>query len=260
MDGKPTTWDPGLPEADPNFLTETAFRLTREEARYLNEKVLALRSVSGNPCLLQWIVQHLDAATVESLEAPWSLLESGNRWPKLPASLHAELLHAHHFSLCGRVLTSVYCRFLAGRRRDLDVNLFDELLADSLDGLAQSAPALRDWYADLPIFWRWIAEMNPRLQRDRPFIDEWIRMLAEQGFAPSDPSRLTGASVERWVQARERRLKGSLARMSFPSVLQRWNAPSWVGLTDYRWRTARDIVVDILMGLGRTGDAKHAGP
>ncbi len=258
-DAASTTWDPGLPEAEPDFLTETTFTLTREEARYLSERVLGLRSVSGNLCLLQWMVRHLDAATVASMEAPWSLLDPTGSWPVLPASLRTELTHAHHFSLCTRVLTAVYCRLLAGHRRDLDLALFDELLTDSLAGLTQHALALGDWHADLPAFWRWIAQVNPRLHRDRPFIEEWLRLLAEEGFSLADPSRLTGTTMERWVQARERRLKGTLARMGNPPVLQRWNAPEWVGLTDYRWRTARDIVTDILTGLGRTGDPTHAG-
>ena len=61
------------------------------------------------------------------------------------------------------------------------------------------------------------------------------------------------------MQARERRLKGGLARLGNPPVLQRWKAPDGVGAMDYRWRTARDIVSDILTGLGRTGDTPHAG-
>lgn len=258
-DAASTTWDAGLPGAEPDFLNQATFALTREEARYLSEKVLGLRSVSGNSCLLQWMVRHLDAATVASLEAPWSLLDPAASWPVLPASLRTELTHAHYFSLCARALTAVYCRLLAGQRRDLDLALFDEILADSLAGLAQHAQALQDWHTDLHAFWRWVALVNPRLQRDRPFIDEWLNRLAEEGFSLADPSRLTGTTVERWVQARERRLKGTLARMGNPPVLQRWNAPGGVGLTDYRWRTARDIVADILAGLGRTGDPAHAG-
>jgi len=253
------SWDPGLPEAEPDFLSETGFDLTHEEARYLTEKVLDLRTASGQTCLLQWMVQHLDAATVWSLDEPWSLLDGNGCWPALPASLRTELLHAHHFSLCTRVLTAVYCRLLAARRRDLEVEHYDESLVDSLTGLAQHADALRAWHADLPAFWRWISLVNPRLQRDRPFIEEWLQTLAMQGFAIGEPSALTGTKVERWVQARERRLKGALARIGNPPVLQRWKPPEWVGLMDYRWRTTRDIVRDILTGLGKTGDTTHAG-
>jgi len=61
------------------------------------------------------------------------------------------------------------------------------------------------------------------------------------------------------MQARERRLKGALARMGNPPVLQRWSAPEWLGLIDFRWRTGRAIVFDILVGMGRIGDAANAG-
>lgn len=253
-----TTWDPGLPAAETDFLTKTSFDLTREQARYLNEKVLGLRTSSGQVCLLQWMVRHLDAATVAALEAPWSLLDSTGRWPMLPSSLRNELTHTHHFSLCTRSLTAVYIRLLAARRRDLDLAHYDALLADTLAGLGEHAAALRAWHADLPAFWRWISQVNPRLQRDRPFIEEWLHLLADQGFSGADPAALLSIRVERWMQGRERRLKGALARMGNPPVLQRWSAPEWLGLTDYRWRTARDIVIDILVGLGRTGELANA--
>lgn len=253
-----TTWDPGLPTAEADFLTETSFDLTREEARYLNEKVLGLRTSSGQICLLQWMVRYLDAATVAALEAPWALLDDTGRWPVLPTSLRAELTNAHHFSLCTRALTAVYTRLLAARRRDLDLAHYDDMLADALSGLGGHAPALQAWHADLPAFWRWISQVNPRLKRDQPFIEEWLRLLADQGFFGSSPAALLSIQVERWMQRRERRLKGALARMGNPPVLQRWNAPEWLGLTDYRWRTARGIVIDILTGLGRTGEPAHA--
>lgn len=250
-DSRATIWDPGLPQAERDFLEETTFDLTRGEARYLTEKVLGLRTSSGQICLLQWMLRHLDAETVSSLEAPWSLLENTGRWPALPASLRAELTHAHHFSLCTRALTAVYTRLLAARRRDLDLAHYDALLADALAGLAERAAALQVWHADLPAFWRWISQVNPRIQRDRSFVEEWLRLLADQGFSLAEPAALLSVQVERWMQARERRLKGALARMGNPPVLQRWSAPDSLGMADYRWRTARDIVIDIVSGLCR---------
>lgn len=253
-----TTWDPGLPGAEEDFLSATTFNLARDEARYLTEKLLGLRTSSGQVCLLQWMVLRLDAATVATLDAPWSLLEDTGSWPALPASLRTELTHAFHFSLCTRVLTAVYTRLLAARRRDIELAHFDDLLADTLAGLSAHAAPLQAWHADLPAFWRWIAQVNPRLQRDQPFVEEWLRVLADHGFALADPSSLLGIQTERWMQGRERRLKGALARMGNPPVLQRWSPPVWLGLTDYRWRTGRGIVIDILIGLGRTGDFEHA--
>lgn len=253
------SWDPGLPKAVPDFLSETSFDLPPDEARYLTEKVLDVRTASGQTCLMQWMVRHMDAAAVLSLDEPWSLLEVSGPWPALPPSLRAELVHARHFALCMRALTAVYCRLLAARRRDLDVAHFDHILVDTLSGLASHADVVRAWHADLPAFWRWIDLVNPRLQRDRPFIEDWLQKLAAGDFVFGDPSALTGTMVERWLQARERQLKGALARLGNPPVLQRWNAPKWVGPMDYRWRTARVIVSDILSGLGRTGDKPHAG-
>lgn len=254
-----TTWDADLPEAEADFLSETTFLLTREEARYLYEKVLGLRTSSGQVCLMQWMARHLDAATVATLETPWTLLEDNGEWSALPVTLRAELKHARNFSLCSRALTAVYTRLLVARRRDLDIAHYDVLLAEALAGLSALAVDLQAWHADLHAFWRWISLVNPRLQRDRPFIEEWLRLLADQDFSIADPTSLLSIRIERWIQGRERCLKGALARMGNPPVLQRWSAPDRLGLQDYRWRTARDITIDILTGLGRTGDHSHAG-
>lgn len=252
-------WDPGLPDAPKDFLTESTFDLSGEEARYLNEKVLGLRTSSGGICLFQWMVRHLDAAEVAQLEAPWVLLNNTGRWPDLPTSLHAELTHAYHFALCNRALTAVYTRLLALHRRDLDLSHYDSLLVDALTNLSEHAKALHAWHANLAAFWHWVTLVNPRLQRDKPFIDEWLNRLAAQGFSVADPSSLLDTEVERWLQRRELRLKGPLARMGNPQVLQRWIPPERLGLTDYRWRIGRDITIDILNGLGRTGGVAHAG-
>lgn len=252
-----TAWDPGLPEAPNGLLAETTFDLTVEEARYLNEKILGLRTSSGGICLFQWMVRHLDAAEVAQLEAPWVLLNNTGRWPDLPTSLRAELTHAQHFALCNRALTAVYTRLLAAHRRDLELSYYDKLLADALTSLSEHAEALQAWHANLAAFWRWVALVNPR--RDQPFIEEWLSRLAAQGFSVADPSSLLDTEVERWLQKRELRLKGPLARMGNPPVLQRWIPPERLGLTDYRWRIGRDIIIDILNGLGRTGGVAHAG-
>jgi hypothetical protein len=80
---------------------------------------------------------------------------------------------------------------------DLDLGHYDALLADALSGLAEHAPALQAWYADLPAFWRWISQVNPRLQRDRPFIEEWLRLLADQGFSGAHPAALLSTQIAR---------------------------------------------------------------
>lgn len=252
-------WDPGLPDAPKDFLTESTFALSGEEARYLNEKVLGLRTSSGGICLFQWMVRHLDVAAVAQLESPWDLLTNTGRWPDLPPSLRAELTHAYHFALCNRALTAVYTRLLAAHRRNLDLSHYDRLLADALNSLGEHAGALQAWHANLAAFWQWIKLVNPLRRRcDKSFIVQWLDRLAAQGFAVADPSSLLGTEVERWLQSREHGLKGPLARMGNPPVLQRWTPPERLGLIDYRWRIGRDIIIDILNGLGRTGGVAHA--
>ena len=114
-ESSPACWDPGLPDEEPDFLSETRFELRREEASYLTEKVLGMRTASGQTCLMQWMVQHLDVATVWTLEEPWALLDDSGNWPALPASLRTELVHARHFGVEQAVVSPAAISITAGR-------------------------------------------------------------------------------------------------------------------------------------------------
>lgn len=253
-----TAWDVGLPADEPDFLTATDFTLDAEQARYLKEKILAMPTATGRSCLLQWMICHLDTQMLAALDEPWTLLAPGTAVPELPAHLRRELTHARNFSLCARVLTGVYYRLLVTMRRDTDTSRIDGFLLDSVQQLADLSSELSEWARDRQAFWQWIQQSNPRLERDRPFIDEWLDVLAGFGFAPQGPEALTTPERHRWMQRREHALKGSLARMTHPAVLQRWKTPDALGQMDYRWRTAKLILQDILHGIHLTEAATHA--
>lgn len=251
-------WDTGLPADEADFLTQTDFALQPQHARYLKEKILAMPTATGRSCLLQWMVCHLDTQAVADLDEPWSLLHASATRPALPEHMRRELTHARNFSLCARVLTAVYFRLLVVSRRDQDTTVVDDILWDSLQALRTTSDELAAWYEDLPAFWLWVHRSNSRLQRDRPFIEEWLEVLAGHGFAPHSAGALITAPLHRWIQQRERRLKGDLARMSNPPVLQRWKAPDALAPMDFRWRTAKQIVHDILQGLQHPEVPTHA--
>lgn len=242
------TWDVGLPAAEASLLASADFEIDALQAAYLKQKTLGMETATGSLCLLQWMVLNADPATLEGQDLPWQFLGAEHAAP-LPAHLAVELRHAYHFSLCIRTLTALYYRFMAEERRDLDVGTYDDVLVHCMAGLAEQADALHAWYADLPAFWQWVALTNPRLQRDRPFIERWLAELARRGFAPSDPRQLTGRELRRFVQMRERELKRELARLGNAAVLARWRAPTDVPLMDYRWSTARQFVCDVRRGL-----------
>ncbi len=244
-------WDAGLPNAEDDFRTRSEFRLLPDQAQYLKEKILSMR-----PCVLQWMVLHLSANEVEALETPWQLRTKNG--PRLPESLHAELTHALYFSLCGRVLTAAYYCRLVLQRPVAGVD-FQQALDNAVLELQPHAAGLDAWTADMQTFWSWVARINPRLTRDRPFIEDWIRLLAKRHFTWT-ADNLLAAVPWRDFADRERRLKGfDAARLSNNAALQRWNPTDGdVGLMNFRWGTARQIVSDILRGLGRVEAPSHA--
>ena len=256
--GPELSWDIGLPVDEPDFLTQTSFALRPEHARYLKERILSMSTATGRSCLLQWMICHLAPQTLVDLTEPWQLLHSDVGRSKLPEHLQTELVHARNFSLCMRVLTAVYFRLLAVERRDLDAASFDAMLAASMQSLAALSAELTAWHANLPAFWQWVRLSNPRLQRDQPFIDEWLQILAGTGFSPVAQEVLTSPDIHRRFRKREHQLKGELARLGNAPVLQRWNAPDVLIPMDFRWRTARQVVCDILQGFQDPKVPPHA--
>ena len=245
------SWDPGLPALETDFLTSSSFDLDFEQATYLKQKTLGLTTATNRTCLLQWLVLHADLELLEDMTVPWQLLEA-QLSPALPEHLAAELRHARHFALCMQTLTALYYRFLAEGRRDLDSKVYDLAIAQCASAMADHTDALHAWQKDLPAFWTWVSLVNPRLQRDQPFIERWLNELAAIRFSPGDARTLTTNTMRRFVQQRERELKRELARIGNPAVLARWIPPSTVPLLEYRWSTARHFIRDVRRGLART--------
>ena len=78
----------------------------------------------------------------------------------------------------------------------------------------------------------------------RVFMEMWAsRASADPRNAVNDPI------VHRAITARERSLKGSLARLSSPKALERYAGSAGLGRLSYRWPNVRTIVQDIQLGL-----------
>ena len=53
------------------------------------------------------------------------------------------------------------------------------------------------------------------------------------------------------ISNRERQLKGERSRIYNQRALELWSGSSGIGMMDYRWRSARRVLIDIIDGLGR---------
>jgi hypothetical protein len=76
-------------------------------------------------------------------------------------------------------------------------------------------------------------------------VKSWLQIA----LAPDIASRLKShAPARQLIQLRERSLKGKLARLENRDALRNWNGAAGAGRLDYRWRQAKTIVDDILVG------------
>jgi hypothetical protein len=95
-------------------------------------------------------------------------------------------------------------------------------------------------------FWEIVASSPGRVGLPtRAFVDSWLNLvLARSGAVGADD-----AEARQLIEARERQLKGPLARRGDPRALELWRGASGAGRLNYRWYTAQVIVADIQDGL-----------
>ena len=240
-------WDPAMPAEDDRLLDRATFALSTEQATYLRDKVLAMPTVGRRLCMLQWLVQQPELSQdMDTLVLPWEML--GNFGKKMPKSLVDDLIHARNFALCVQGCTTIYYRFLSEARHE-PTAAHDQAISDWMVRLQKLAPDLLEWHGNIDRFWHWIEESQPRLNRDRPFINGWFNRLAASGFSFSGLEQLVDEDLRRTLRDREHRLKGALARLSNAGPLERWQPPAEAGLLTYRWRQARRFLLDIHTGL-----------
>lgn len=247
---KDQVWDPAMPQADERYLENAAFALNTEQATYLRDKVLAMPAIGRRLCLLQWLVQQPEISQdLDSMVFPWEMLDAFGK--KMPKTLFDDLIHARNFAKCIQGCTTIYYRFLSEVRRE-PTDEHDQAISEWLVELQQLAPELLEWHGNIERFWHWIEESQPRLNRDRPFINGWLNRLAASGFNFSAVEQLIDEDLRRTIRDREYRLKGALARLSNAGPLERWQPATSAGLLSYRWRQARRFLSDIHTGLGDT--------
>ena len=241
-----SAWSQTIPPMPPEFphRLDEAFRLSREEAGWLRDRILD--RAPGT------VIAHLmDHVPLKESRSPWS--DPGVRSVEGAA---AELLrNAEAFStamhgaslLYNLLLAEEYERHVPEEQRKHPAAV--DQYRDELAAWAARADQARiaDW--QIGSLWRWVfgaakASVAPGSER---FISDWVAHI--QG---NDPHSIAGDSVARKVvRDRERRQKGALARLGNPKRLSAWSGAAGAGALTFRWTTVRDIVLDIHAGLGR---------
>jgi hypothetical protein len=237
-------WHAGLPPAPGDFLQQATFRLDRAEAEYLRERFITMAERS----MLAWALQH--PADLSGRDAPWV----HPRIDEAPADLRRVIDEGERFSLVMFGAVLVYNLAMAelaasrGHHRSDVVDryrvAYGEWQADRLDPrLAE----LRAW--DRGGLWSLVDDLlRGRVSRTRAFAERWM------GEVLADPAGAVNNRVIRdLIAARERDMKGQLARLYNPRALERWNGQSGVYQLTYRWSQGRTILEDIGAGLAADG-------
>lgn len=237
-------WNPGLPPAPDDFLTSTDFKLRYEDADFLAEQI---RHHAGDSLLARSLSPNI--RRVRSAPSIWDLggLET------LDDQLQRDIEDARCFALLmdGAVLT--YNLMLAEateaaglRPDDVLTTQFRADLARWSDELKGDEKALHTW--DRPAMWARLRTLNQRIPAGaQQFAEHWIEA------ATSAPHAVIGhPTIRQVIATRERRLKGSLARLHNARALERWSGRSGVGRLSYRWNpVGRRFLIDVLDGLGK---------
>lgn len=225
-------WHLGLPSESDGFPYKADFKLNREEAEYLVDRVL-------NKCqntLLAYLVSEGCQTKVKYI---WEHPDFGS-FPKL---LREQIVHARDFALSVNGAALLYNLMLAERIRNEErvAHYRQEL---TVWGEKMDQILFRGW--DLKAFWDLVEAKGRIPVRTRQFIMDWYDLACGRGVRHTVSENKAARDL---IAARERRLKGSRARLENQRALEMWSGAAGTRTLTYRWEIARDMVNDILAGL-----------
>lgn len=242
-DGHPTeqghnaTWDPQLPTAPADFLERAEFALRKQEALYLQQRLLSLRPQS----LLAHLVSRTSPA--EETDFVWNHPEAYG----FPPRLMEQVEHARAFSELMHGAALLYNAMIAEippKREDLATYYQQWFMDWALR--VQSRSELRTWRREA--FWTLVLDTGARVSAPtRRFIDTWLDRALER---PSPAHLFEDAGAREQIRKREFELKGiQRSRLANPRARERWTEASGAEQLGFRWFRAKTIAADILRGL-----------
>jgi hypothetical protein len=232
-------WHRGLPSPPNDYLDHAELRLTKEEAVYLQERILQKQ---GNT-LLAILVREPDYIQTDFL---WNhpIVTS------LPPLLTKEILHAHNFS------DSIYGAALMYNLMLSELNNLDESIEtyrseieEWAEGLSSRWCELFQWHEKLNEFWSCLSLKQAKITpRTHGFIGDWLQLI----FKEIPPRAISGSEITRhMIHDREVEIKRKRARLENPSARAQWNGASGAYRLSYRWGNANRMLKDVLIGLRR---------
>jgi hypothetical protein len=229
------TFHPGLPSVPTEFPENATFELSRNEARYLQERLR--QSCPGS------LLADLFANPVPvSIQAPWE-------HPNL-ADFHTDqrelVRHARLFSLVTNGAAILYNLMLAEIIDDDD--RATEIRAASDEWLQRLNAEISDvvaWAGAFTEFWAAVQgrghEISPRVMT---FVEQWVQLLLEHRNAVFDAD-----NARQLVRNREIEKKKANSRFTNARVRDQWGGSSGMRPMVYRWPLVQSYVADMAKAL-----------
>ncbi len=235
--GHASTWDSQLPKAPADFLERAEFALRKEEAVYLQQRLMSLRPQS----LLAHLVSRTSPA--EDTDFIWNHPEADG----FPPRLKEQVEHARAFSELMHGAALLYNAMIAELppvKEKLETYYRQRFMDWALH--IQSRPELRTWRREA--FWSLVLGTGARVSAStRRFIDTWLDRALER---PLPEHLLADEGAREQIRRRELELKGfQRARLANLRARERWTEASGAEQLGFRWFRAKTIAADILRGL-----------
>ena len=231
-----------LPNPPPGFPTGATFAMPRVECDFLREQIG--RSNPGS--LLAHVLESGHAQAVKDAQYAWSCPAATDA----PPSTRQLLQEALRISLVHQGAAIYYNLMLARINKDeKECADFERRLRNWSESLNQAGEDLYTW--DLEVAWTRLRNVNPRLRRAAfDFVLQWFRICTDSSHSGS----VDRQEARLLLRERELSLKGSRARLTYADARRRKRGFSAWGRMDFRWGSAKRIILDILAP-GDNGDA-----
>jgi hypothetical protein len=231
-------WDKDLPAAAPEFPKgPMRLELQRSEAEFLADRIRDAAAGSLMAVLLDVTIP------LGNVEFPWL----HPRYARFPAGLRETLDHSRRFSEALHGAALLYNLILAREKAIPEfLEKYEERLHDWTREMEAQGSAHAGW--DRQHLWALVGQVRHVHPFAHRFVEDWCELLTRDGF------RIDGnARAAALVTARERQLKGPLARIGNRRALDKWMGGSGDEQYEFRWGAARRILHDIRVGLASEG-------
>lgn len=230
-------WDPNIVAPPNDFPWSAKLDLSREEATYLHDRILARCKKS----LLAFLVTTSDPTDVR-----YAWIHPN--WAEFSDEHKQIVQHARNFSDVMHGASLLYNLMLSEKRKNNDwIEKYTQRLVVWADNVGERFSEIAQW--DLIDFWRIVYEQNQHINYlTRRFIDNWIGIVRDKGDVPE---LLKNEQARRLIYQRELRIKGNRSRLKNERMLEQWLGAAGENAMDFRWRVTQRLLKDIFSGLKR---------